>query len=76
MALLSPEAVAQVKRLSVPRLAYTKSEAASALGISVDSFERYVQPHLRIVRQGKLRIIPTRELERWLEEHASQPVDA
>ena len=68
--LLSPEAIEQVKRLSVPRLAYTRSEAAASLGMSIDSFERYVQPELRLVRHGKLRIVPARELERWLEEHA------
>jgi hypothetical protein len=73
--LLSPEAVAQVKRLSVPRLAYTRSEAAASLGISLDSFERYVQPELRIVRHGKLRMVPARELERWLDEHASRGLE-
>jgi excisionase family DNA binding protein len=72
--LLSPEAIAQVKRLSVPRLAYTRSEAAAALGISLDSFERYVQPELRIVRHGKLRMVPARELERWLEDHATRVI--
>ena len=73
--LLSPETIAQIRRLSVPRLAYTRSEAAAALGISLDSFERYVQPELRIVRHGKLRMVPARELERWLEQHASHAVN-
>ena len=73
--LLSPETIAQIRRLSVPRLAYTRSEAAAALGISLDSFERYVQPELQIVRHGKLRMVPARELERWLEKHASHAVN-
>ena len=69
--LLSTEAVAQLKRLLVPRLACRREEAAEALGISLDSFERYVQPHIRMVRHGKLRIVPIRELERWLDEQAT-----
>jgi len=52
------------------RLAVTRAEAARALGVSINSFERHVQPELRIVRRGKLRLIPVREIERWLEENA------
>jgi hypothetical protein len=52
------------------RLAVTRAEAARALGVSINSFERHVQPELRIVRRGKLRLIPVREMERWLEENA------
>lgn len=70
--LLPPEVLAHIRQLSVPRLAYTRSEAAAALGISVDSFERYIQPELRIVRHGKLRMVPALELERWLEQHATR----
>ena len=55
---------------TVPRLALTRPEAAAALGMSLDSFERYVQPDLRLVRRGKLRVVPVRELERWLERNA------
>jgi hypothetical protein len=54
---------------SVPRLAVTKAEAAVALGVSIDSFERHVQPELRCVRRGRLRLFDVRELERWLEEN-------
>jgi hypothetical protein len=46
------------------RLALTRAEAAAAIGVSVDSFERYVQPELRLVRRGRLRLVPVRELER------------
>ena len=35
----------------VSRLALTRAEAAEALGISVDSFDRYVQPEIRLVRR-------------------------
>jgi hypothetical protein len=35
------------KPTTTPRLALSRSEAAAAIGISLDSFERHVQPHLR-----------------------------
>jgi len=58
------------------RLAVTRAEAARSLGVSINSFERHVQPELRIVRRGKLRLIPVREIERWLEENAEWTLEA
>jgi hypothetical protein len=55
-----------------PRLALSRAEAAASLGMSVDSFERYVQPDLRLVRRGRLRLIPVAELERWLNSNAAR----
>ena len=69
-AVLSPEQVAHVRRLAVPRLLLTRGEAAAALGMSVNSLERHVQPHIRCVRKGSMRLFPLRELERWVEENA------
>lgn len=60
----------------VPRLALTREEAARALGMSLNSFERYVQPEIRLVREGSLRIVPVRELERWLDLHAALTLGA
>ncbi len=60
---------------AVPRLALTKSEAADALGMSVDSFERHVQAQVRVVRRGKLRLFPFRDLERWVDQNASPIFD-
>ena len=40
------------------------------MGMSVNSFERHVQPELRVIRRGALRLYPVRELERWLEANA------
>jgi excisionase family DNA binding protein len=54
------------------RLALTRAEAAAAIGVSVDSFERYIQPEIRVVRRGRLRLVPVRELERWLERSAAR----
>jgi excisionase family DNA binding protein len=54
-----------------PRLALSRAEAAESLGMSVDSFERYVQGHVRLVRLGRLVLVPVSELERWLEANAA-----
>jgi hypothetical protein len=54
-----------------PRLGLTVEEAAAAVGMSESSFKRHVQPELRIVRRGSLRIIPIPEIERWLEGNAT-----
>jgi hypothetical protein len=63
-----------------PRVALKKVEAAEAIGLSVDSFERYVMPDLRVVRVGSGAhpriLIPLRELERWVERNAAQPLAA
>lgn len=61
----------RTKRQSPPRLGLTVAEAARAVGISESSFKRHVQPELRIVRRGSLRIIPVPEIERWLEGNAT-----
>lgn len=60
----------------IPRLALSREEAASALGMSLDSFERHCQPTLRLVRLGRMRLVPVRELERWLEENAARTLDS
>jgi len=58
-------------RSSPHRLGLTITEAAEAVGMSESSFKRHVQPELRIVRRGSLRIIPVAEIERWLEANAT-----
>jgi excisionase family DNA binding protein len=58
------------------RLALSKCEAADALGVSVDFLEEHVMHELRIVRRGRRRLIPVRELERWLDENAALAVEA
>jgi Helix-turn-helix domain len=55
------------------QLAYSKPQAAAVLGISVDSFDRYVGRDIKAVRRGKLRLYPRSELERWLRENACRP---
>jgi excisionase family DNA binding protein len=52
-------------------LALSVAESAESLGVSVDYFQEHVQPELRIVRRGRRRLIPVRELERWLDREAA-----
>ena len=76
MTRLTTSADGRERRATAHRLAITRAEAAWALGVSINSFERHVQPELRIVRRGKLRLIPMREIERWLEENAEWTLGA
>jgi hypothetical protein len=55
---------------TVQPLAYSKKEAAAALGVSVDHLERHVLDHVRCVYTGARRLIPIAELERFLRENA------
>lgn len=56
----------------IPRVALTKRQAAEALSISLRSFENYVQPELRMIRRGRMRLVSVTELQRWAEENAER----
>jgi hypothetical protein len=56
----------------VPRYTLTRREAAASLGVSINHFERKVQPELKVVLSGQLILIPVAELERWIRRHAHQ----
>jgi hypothetical protein len=58
----------------IPRMALSREEAAGSIGMSLDSFERHVQPTLRLVRLGRMRLVPIHELERWLDQHAETTI--
>jgi excisionase family DNA binding protein len=49
----------------------TRHEAADALGVSVDHFERHVLSELRVIRSGRLVLVPVAELRRWAERAAA-----
>ena len=53
------------------RLTLSPAEAAAALGVSRDFFDAHVKPELRVVRRGRLVLVPVRELERWVEENSA-----
>ena len=68
--------MSDVKKASPGRLVFSIEEAAEALCISRDTFERYVIAELRLVRVGRRLLVPVRELERWVEQHAGTPLIA
>lgn len=52
--------------IDVPRVMLTICEAAHALGVSTDTFRRFVLPELRVVRASpRMTLIRVAELERW-----------
>ena len=59
----------------LPRLTLMRREAAASLGVSINHFERRVQPELRVVISGQLVLIPVAELERWVQSHAHHLVE-
>lgn len=58
----------------VPRVALTRAEAAAALGLSLSAFQEHVQPELRVIRRGSVRLIPVRELEEWAARNAESTI--
>lgn len=54
------------------RLGLSLDEAAAAIGVSRDTFDRHIRHELRVVRRGRCLIVPIRELERWLEREAAR----
>jgi excisionase family DNA binding protein len=60
--------------VSAPPLAVSPEEAAKLLGIARSTFYASVLPELRSVLLGRRRLVPVRELERWIERHSSRPL--
>lgn len=59
----------------VNRLALTRAEAADALGCSIDHFERHIQPDLRLIRSGRLVLVPIKDLEAWIASNALSTIN-
>jgi excisionase family DNA binding protein len=57
---------------SVPRLALRPEQAAEALGVSRSFFFASILPDLRVVRCGRVRLVPLTELKAWLERNAAR----
>lgn len=58
-----------------PRIALTRQEAAEALGVGLTTFKERIAPELRVIREGKVRLYPVAELERWAEDRAERVID-
>jgi hypothetical protein len=64
------------KRRNVARILLTRQEAAESMGMSLSTFERRVQPDVRIVALGQLRLVAPSELERWAKDRSRAPIAA
>jgi excisionase family DNA binding protein len=56
----------------VPRIALTPDEAANSIGVGRSMFYEQILPELRVIRVGRKRLIPVRELETWTERNAAR----
>ena len=63
------------RRRLVDRKTYTRQEAADALRVSLDHLERHVLPDLRLIRSGRLVLVPVVEIDRWADRAASLTLD-
>ena len=59
-----------------PALALQRQEAAQALGVGVDTFDRHIRPHLAVTRTGALRLYSIEELNRWLRDNEQPAIMA
>jgi hypothetical protein len=57
------------------KLALRRGEVLEALGISEETFDRHVRPHLPVVRLGTVRLYPIDGLDRFLARRASDPAN-
>src|SRR6266511_2376167 len=66
---LSSHAIAVRRAAHVERLAYTRTQAAAALGVSRSTFDRRVLPLLETIDMPwGTRLVPVDELERFVDE--------
>lgn len=59
----------------VPTLALRPEQAARALGVSRSFFFESILPELRVVRCGRVRLVPVRSLHDWLDRNAARPME-
>lgn len=57
---------------AVPRLALDINEACAALGVSWKLWREQIEPHVKIVRIGRRKLVAVAELERYLAENAGR----
>lgn len=63
------------RRTAGSPLAVSPDGAAALLDCSRDFFDAHVRPELRVVRRGRRILVPVAELERWLAQNASLPLE-
>lgn len=73
---MNSSAKKSTKTTAPRRIGLTIPEAAATLGVSKDYFLDHILPEIRIVRRGRLRIVPIIELELWLDKAAARTLEA
>ena len=58
----------------IPRVALSAENAAQALDVSRDHFDRHVAPNLRTIRSGRRKLYPVAELARWADREAAMTI--
>ena len=53
-----------------PQICLRPEAAAAALGMSRNSFDRHVGPHVRWIRVGRMKIVRVAELEEWAKRNS------
>lgn len=61
---------APVTKPTPPALALSIEQACASLGVSWDTWRAHIEPEIRVVRLGRRKLVPTVELEKWLDQHA------
>jgi hypothetical protein len=69
----TPRARTANKR-QVPRTLLSRKEAAESMGMSLSTWERRVQPDVRVVVAGQLVLVAPRELDRWARDRERAPI--
>lgn len=60
----------------VPRVSLrVPEEAATAIGCSVDFFDRWIRRDLRLIKRGRLTFVAVRELTEWAERNSARYLD-
>ena len=55
--------------VAVPALALRRAEAAAALGVSLETFDQHIRPHIAAVQVGTVVLYAVTELQRFLTEN-------
>lgn len=61
--------------MALSPISVSREEAAKALGVSIRTFERSVQPHLKLVsldpaKRNARKLVPVSELRRYVDENS------
>jgi hypothetical protein len=75
VALASPIAEAVAAHQGIRRQALSIQEACESLGVSWDFWHEQIEPEVRLVRRGRRKMVPTAELDRWLDANAAALFD-